>query len=372
MTVLTFDDIEVRRPGLAGSYLALLAAQPGRPIALFAPRRVGKTFFLDSDLAPAARDAGLVPVYADLWLHREAPLEAINHALEEAIDDVDVPATKAGRRTRTGVKGVSAFGVGIEFGDEPARRSLPSEPSLRLDALVLRLAYAARRPILLMLDEAQTLGQHAEAAIMLSALRAVLHKRRQYVHAVLTGSSQDAIAAMVSAAGTPMYQFAQLLDFPVLGLEFLELLTRRFREVHPGRQLTVSDLMPLFEKIGFKPQLMKDIVKEMSAEGSTDAAAAFERLIRQERHIAGWLAILGALAPIDRALLVLIAEGRAPLARDSITTLKMTAKDATVSKVRASLERLKRAGLINSWVRRVQVEDPLLRGYLTSDAERLT
>ena len=370
--MLSFDDIEVHRPALAASYLALLAAQPGRPIALFAPRRVGKTFFLDSDLAPAARDAGLVPVYADLWLHREAPLEAINHALEEAIDDVSVPATKAGRRARTAVKGVTAFGAGIEFGDEPARRSLPSEPSLRLDALVLRLAHAARRPVLLMLDEAQTLGEHAEAAVMLSALRAVLHKRRQYVHTVLTGSSQDAIAAMVSAAGAPMYQFAQLLDFPVLGQEFLELLVRRFRQVHPGKRLAASDLVPVFEKIGFKPQLMKDVVKEMSAEGSTDPAAAFERLIRQERHIAGWLAILDTLTPIDRALLVLIAEERPPLARDSIAALKKTAKDATVSKVRASLERLKRSGLISSSARRVQVEDPLLRGYLTSDAQRLT
>lgn len=28
----TFDDIEVRRPDLAKSYLSLLAAQPGRPL----------------------------------------------------------------------------------------------------------------------------------------------------------------------------------------------------------------------------------------------------------------------------------------------------------------------------------------------------
>jgi uncharacterized protein len=41
----TFDDLEVRRPELARSYLELLKAQPGCPIALFAPRRVGKTFW---------------------------------------------------------------------------------------------------------------------------------------------------------------------------------------------------------------------------------------------------------------------------------------------------------------------------------------
>jgi hypothetical protein len=41
----TFDDIEVRRPELAESYLSLIQAQPGRPLAMFAPRRVGKTYF---------------------------------------------------------------------------------------------------------------------------------------------------------------------------------------------------------------------------------------------------------------------------------------------------------------------------------------
>lgn len=62
----TFDDIEIRRPELARSYLSLLRSQPGRPLALFAPRRVGKTFFLDHDLAPIAKKAGLLPIYADV------------------------------------------------------------------------------------------------------------------------------------------------------------------------------------------------------------------------------------------------------------------------------------------------------------------
>ena len=88
----TFDDLHVRRPDLAAGYLALLKGQPGRPIALFAPRRVGKTYFLKNDLTPLAAAAGFLTVYADLWLNRGAPLESINYALEEALDDVVVPS----------------------------------------------------------------------------------------------------------------------------------------------------------------------------------------------------------------------------------------------------------------------------------------
>jgi hypothetical protein len=69
-TVKTFDDLEIHRPELARGYLQLLNAQPHRPIALFAPRRVGKTFFLENDLSPAAHAEGFITVYADLWLHK--------------------------------------------------------------------------------------------------------------------------------------------------------------------------------------------------------------------------------------------------------------------------------------------------------------
>lgn len=131
----SFDAIEVRRPQLAQGYLALLQAQPGRPLALFAPRRVGKTHFLDHDLGPASRDAGKLPVYADLWLHKSAPLDAVNHALEEALDDLLVPAGSIGQAAKTPVRKIGAFGASIDLGEAPARRSLPPQPALRLDAL---------------------------------------------------------------------------------------------------------------------------------------------------------------------------------------------------------------------------------------------
>ena len=112
--MMTFDDIEIRRPDLAENYLTLLRSQPGRPIALFAPRRVGKTHFLDHDLTPAAKKAGLLPVYADVWLHRSAPLMAINHALEEALDDIDVPKSTVGKIAKTPIRKVGGLGARSE------------------------------------------------------------------------------------------------------------------------------------------------------------------------------------------------------------------------------------------------------------------
>jgi len=343
----TFDDLEVRRPLLARSYLHLLDAQPGRPIALFAPRRVGKTFFLDHDLTPEAKKAGLVPVYADIWLHKTSPLAAINHALEEALDDARVPASQIGKVARTPVKKLGGLGASVEFGEEPRRRKLPGQPELRLDALVARVAAESGARVLLMLDEIQALGELADGQSTIATLRAVLQKRKREVCAVFTGSSQEGLAAMMVAAGGPMYQFAQLLDFPALGEEYPRLLADHYAKVHRGTHLDLPELQSVFERIGFKPALMKDLVKSMSAEGITDVKIALTHFVRDDRQIAGWRALMNGVQPFERALMILIAQGKPPMGKETLEVLsRIKGASPTIAKVRAALERLKRAGIL--------------------------
>ncbi len=58
-----------------------------------------------------------------------------------------------------------------------------------------------------------------------------LHMRRAEIAGVFTGSSQEGLAQLMNTAGAPMHQFAQMLDFPFLGDEFLRLLADHFRKV---------------------------------------------------------------------------------------------------------------------------------------------
>lgn len=361
----TFDDIEVPRPALAKGYLALLAAQPGRPLALFAPRRVGKTFFLDHDLAPAAKKAGMLPVYADLWLHKSAPLAAVNHALEEALDDLRVPASATGKLAKTPVRKIGLLGASLELGDEPQRRDLPDDAALRLDALVTRLAREAKERVLLMLDEVQTLGEASDGVDQIAALRAVLHKRREDVFAVFTGSSQEGLARLMTTAGAPMYQFAQIIDFPFLGDDFLALLAEHFASVHPGKALALDALREGFRKIGCKPALMRDVVKAMSAEGITDVARGLDNYLTSGPQVAIWNALLGALEAFDQGVLTAIASGQPPLSQGTLTALQaIPGARPTISKVRSSIEKLKRKGILTRTAAGTALEDPLFAEFL--------
>lgn len=367
----TFDEIALQRPALAAGCLAMVDAQPGRPLAMFAPRRVGKTWFLDHDLAPAARAAGKLPVYADLWLQKAAPLEAINHALAEALDDALVPAGRAGKSARTQVKGIGLLGVQLQLADEPARRALPDDPALRLDALVTRLHAATGKPVLLMLDEVQTLADGAQAEARIAALRAVLHQRRSLLQAVFTGSSQEDMARLLSTVGAPMYQFAQLMDFPVLGDDYLRQLADHFHRVHPAKQLALDALQRVFARIGHKPALMRDLVKWASAEGVTDLDAVVQHYLRDARQMAGFDALLQPLDGLERALLLALAQGRAPMGRDTLQWLgRVQATPPTLAKVRAAIERLRRAGLVaRGSSRGTTIDDPLLADHLLALAQ---
>lgn len=361
----TFDEIEVRRPDLAQSYLALLGAQPGRPLALFAPRRVGKTFFLDHDLAPEAKEAGMLPVYADLWLHKSAPLEAMNHALEEALDDLLVPTSNVGKVAKTQVKKIGVLGASIDLGDEPHRRALPESPALRLDALVTRLAGQHKGQVLLMLDEVQTLVDAPDGVSMIATLRAVLHKRRKDVCAVFTGSSQEGLARLMNTAGAPMYQFAQIIDFPFLGDEFLRLLAEHFRKVHPGKKLGLDELREGFKKIGFKPALMRDVVKAMSAEGITDVKRGVENYMASDHQVAIWMALLNSVDAFDQGVLVAVANGQPPLSQSTLKVLEaIPGSKPTISKVRSSIEKLKRNGILSKNAVGTTVDDPLFAEFL--------
>lgn len=142
--------------------------------------------------------------------------------------------------------------------------------------LVTRLSKQHKGQVLLLLDEVKTLGAAADGVSLIAGLRAVLHKRRAEVFSVFTGSSPKGLARLMTAAGAPMYQFAQIVDFAFLGDAFLLLLAAHFAKAHPGKKLVLDELRDGFKKIGFKPALMRDVVKAMSAEGITVVQCGIE------------------------------------------------------------------------------------------------
>lgn len=295
------------RANLAAAQLARLLGGSGDPIALIGPRRIGKTTYLLHDLAKAARTQGLRPVYLDLWQHREAPLEAINYALDEALDDLAVPQGATAKNLGTAVKKLGAAGLSIELGDAPARRR-PSAPHLLVDWLIRALVRDGKMPLLLMFDEVQTLAHAKGGEEAIAALRSALVKNKPGVRAVFTGSSREDLQALFTRARAPLYEGASLESFPVLGDGFLghvaALSRKRF-----GKSFTHADLKRAFEVLEHQPRSLIDAVFQAvgSAADSVSkvAVAMIDAAAERGEFDAGWL----GFTPLQRAVLLRIASG---------------------------------------------------------------
>jgi predicted transcriptional regulator len=110
---------------------------------------------------------------------------------------------------------------------------------------------------------------------------------------------------------------------------------------------------------------MKDLVKELSAEGSTDVETTLRCMASDTNNVRGWMALLAPLSPFDRHLLVLIAQKKPPIGKNTLKELARTeGKVPTVAKARAALERLKRVGILSGTGGDYLIEDPLLVDYL--------
>lgn len=258
MNNLIYEQWHFARPALVSLYLTLLREGPGDPIALQSPRRWGKTTFLQMEIMPAARAAGFLPVYIDVWQHREDVLAAINYGLQEALDDLDVPATTVGKRLKTKVSKVGLASMTLELGDEPTR-TRPDSGFLLIDWLLKTLIRKAKRPILLLLDEIQELAVAKNNEAIVSALRSAITKSRQSVRVIFTGSNQDRLAELFSRSRAALYEGASILAFPPLGPDFLDFVAKH-AQLSFRRRIPVAELTAAFERFQHQPRSLIDLV----------------------------------------------------------------------------------------------------------------
>src|SRR5580704_18265090 len=144
------------RPELATKYLQVFDVGLSSARALFAKRRMGKSEFLEQDLIPAARDAGYLTVYLNLWDARSQPAPAFLAALTRALKPTGLrKLAKTLKRPLKSIK-ASAKVAGMAEGSLEAELGGTTEAAAtpRLTELIRKFDKPNRR-MLLVLDEAQ-------------------------------------------------------------------------------------------------------------------------------------------------------------------------------------------------------------------------
>ncbi|MBQ0959128.1 AAA family ATPase [Ideonella sp. 4Y11] len=230
----------------------LLLGDAHNGLFLAAPRRTGKSTFLQADLAPALRQAGVEVVYVDLWADtRRDPgtliAEAIARALQAHLGLVARTAKKAG------VKAVKLAGAL----DIDTSRIGQIDGLTLVDAL-RSLQQAADSPVALIIDEAQhALTSEAGEAAM-TALKSARDQMNQpgqvSLMLVMSGSDRDKLLRLVVSAGAPFYG-SQIQALPPLDTDFIAHIAHLVEAQRPDLlPVDRAALQQAFAAFGHRPQ----------------------------------------------------------------------------------------------------------------------
>ena len=227
---------------------------------LAAPRRTGKSTFLQVDLVPALERRGVLPIYVDLWADRSRdPAALILDGLRAALRDLDAPAAKMARRT-----GLAKIGIGAWFSIDLDRIGQPGGATMT--DVIRTLVEKKDRPVVLVVDEAQhatTTPAGTSAMFALKSARDTLNanaKRTLWGNVTLgllfTGSNRDKLASLVTGKNQPFFGSA-VTAFPLLGRDYTDAYTAFINaRLAPERRLHPDEVFAAFKTVESRPQLL--------------------------------------------------------------------------------------------------------------------
>lgn len=321
----------------ASHYAHVLADAPRRPLAIFGPRQIGKTHFLTHDLWEEAQALGWQSVYADLWGQPD-PMGAINTALATALRAIQT------RTTRTPVTSVGALGLNVSMAAPPPLAQV-AEPSALFSSQFGELRrLQPDRPVLLMLDEAQTLVRPGAGDAAMKAIRAVFNANPGAILLLLTGSSKAQLMSLVGDHSKTAFKLAAHTDFPLLGVGFVKFVVARIKTIS-GRELSQVDLDWAFTQLLHRPGEMIDFARYLVTEAPwasvRDALIEFKE---RNRPDASYQAQFDQCTPVQRAVLYAVAIQAKLFAKDTREQIARTlgqtdpVAPATVHNALAQLE----------------------------------
>lgn len=299
------------RPSLAQTLATQLLGKQlfgDAPNGLFlaAPRRTGKSTFLQNDLKPALQAAGVVVIYVDLWANKQVdPGKLISDVIGQTILAHLGPVAKAAKAAS--LESVSVLGW---LKIDTTKIGQPGGSTL-FDALKA-LHEITKKKIALIIDEAQhslTSESGDDAMAALKSARDQLNQPTGNINLmlVMSGSDRDKLLRLVNTNGAPFYG-SEIHKMPELDRNFVLHCAQMIEQAQPALiPIDIDKLWEAFNLLGCRPQFFSNILGNLLnplnppdkrlEEAALDAAAA-----RQVRDIAQMESIYLALKPLEQAI----------------------------------------------------------------------
>lgn len=314
---------------------------------LAAPRRTGKSTFLQSDLMPELARRQVVVVYVDLWADQKRDpgsliAEAVGRALHKQLGVIAKTARAAG------LDSINLAGIKID-----TSKIGRVDGATLVDAL-RALVEAAKAPVALIIDEAQhaltsEAGESAMAALK-SARDQLNRPGRVQLMLVMSGSDRDKLLRLVNTNAAPFYG-SQIQRLPELGPDFIAHIARLIGQQRPTLgEINVPALQTAFGLFGQRPQFFMEALNQVlspltTLSGRFEDAMLDKALEQQKKDEAQMEGDYTALKLLEQAVLWRMLEQGPrfrPYDADALLFYKeKTGEKVTVAKVQKALDSLR-------------------------------
>lgn len=263
-------DWHFSRKELAGQLFKVFKAGFYRQ-AIFAPRRMGKTEFIEMDFIPYLAAQGIPAIYVDMWRNKDAPHEEVLRVLTQALAESDNQKTfwekyKGKLKLSVSVPSIGQIGAELESASKP--RAASANELSRIADCFDELIKRFDGKIVFMFDEIQHLATSDNFLPLSFAIRSAFERHRQ-VPAVFTGSSRHGLFKLFSDHKSPFFGASDTLTLPSMGREFIEHLGDCYFKV-TSKKMDVEAAVQAFELVSNNPAITMAIMQKMIFSNSSD------------------------------------------------------------------------------------------------------
>jgi len=299
------------RPALADALVNELTggnlfSDASNGLFLAAPRRTGKSTFLQNELQPALEKTGRVVVYVDLWSDKNRnPGALIADAVgKELAKHLGVIAKTA--------KAAGLDHVGIAGWLKVDTTKIGKIDGLTLAEALRALSETSRKPIALIIDEAQHSLTSTEGETAMTALKSARDQLNKPGAAnlllIMSGSDRDKLLRLVNSNAAPFFGSA-ISRMPELDQNFIEhiadLITRTYPQLAP---VDVNLLWESFQRFAHRPQPFVRVLGQL-LNPLNPPEPGFEQRVLEQAELQradderGMESAYLALRPIEQAVL---------------------------------------------------------------------
>jgi len=273
---------------------------------LAAPRRTGKSTFLQRDLAPELEKRGIVVVYVDLWADQKRDpgsliAEAIGKVVEAHLGFI-AKAAKAARLDSINVAGVLKMDTS----------KIGKSDGVTLTDALSMLHEMAKKPVALIVDEAQHALTSERGETAMAALKAARDKLNSpgqgRLMLVMSGSDRDKLLRLVNTNGAPFYG-STVQRMPELDKDFIAFVASLIEQQTPALKPVDADkLLEAFQRFGSRPQFFSAALAEALSPLASSQARFEDQVLeaagcRQRDDEAQMESEFLSLRPIEQAVL---------------------------------------------------------------------